>query len=432
MPTIVGQHVLATGGGRRTVNANRRWQTVVDSEDAMSAQPPAPLPAGLPTSTDVLVVGAGPVGLALAAALTSRGVDVVLVDRQAEGANTSRAAVVHARTLEVLEAVGVTDELVGRGVVVPRFTVRDGDRALLAIDFDGLPTRYPYTLMVPQDVTEEVLAARLRATGGEVRRGHEVVSLVQDGDGVTAATATGETVRARYAVGADGMHSTVRELAGIGFAGAGYAQSFVLADVRLDWGLRPDEVQLFFSPAGLVVVAPLPGGRHRIVATMDDAPERPALADVQALLDERGPRRSPGRVTEVVWSSRFRVHHRLADRYRAGRVLLAGDAAHVHSPAGGQGMNTGLQDAIALAPRLAAVLAGDAPAASLDAYEAERRPVAEGVVRMTDRMTRAATSGGAPARRARNLLLRVLDRVPAVRRRMAMRLSELTAGAPRT
>ncbi|TYB44703.1 FAD-dependent monooxygenase [Actinomadura chibensis] len=393
----------------------------------MSTQPPAPLPA----TTDVLIVGAGPVGLTLAAALTARGADAVLLDRRAEGANTSRAAVVHARTLEVLEDIGVSDELVGRGVIVPRFTVRDGDRALLTVDFDGLPTRYPYTLMVPQDVTEEVLAARLRAAGGAVHRGREVVSLVQDEDGVTATTSTGETVRARYAVGADGMHSTVRELAGIGFAGAGYAQSFVLADVRLDWGLRPDEVQLFFAPAGLVVVAPLPGGRHRIVATMDDAPEHPALADVQALLDARGPRRRPGRVTEVVWSSRFRVHHRLADRYRAGRVLLAGDAAHVHSPAGGQGMNTGVQDAVALASRLAAVLAGDAPEASLDAYEAERRPVAEGVVAMTDRMTRAATANGAAARRVRNALLRVLDRVPAARRRMAMRLSELTAAEPR-
>lgn len=379
----------------------------------------------LPATADVLIVGAGPVGLTLAAALAGRGVDVALVDRQAEGANTSRAAVVHARTLEVLETVGVAGELVGRGVVVPRFTVRDGDQALLTVDFDELPTKYPYTLMVPQNITEEVLLDRLRALGGTVHRPYEVASLVQDGDGVTATMTTGETIRARYAVGADGMHSTVREHAGIGFTGDTYAQSFVLADVRLDWEMRADEVMLYFSPAGLVVVAPLPGGRHRIVATVAEAPEHPGTADVQALLDARGPVRRPARVTEVVWSSRFRVHHRLADRYRAGRIFLAGDAAHVHSPAGGQGMNTGIQDAAALAARLGAVLRDGAPAASLDGYEAERRPVAAGVVKFTDRMTRIATAGNASQRRVRNSVLRVLDKIPAVHRKMAMNLSEL-------
>ncbi|MFI0444521.1 FAD-dependent monooxygenase [Actinomadura sp. 6N118] len=384
-------------------------------------RPAAPIPA----TTEVLIVGAGPVGLTLAAALTERGVDTVLVDRQAEGANTSRAAVVHARTLEVLETVGVSGELVERGVIVPRFTVRDRDRALLSVDFDGLPTKYPYTLMVPQNVTEEVLLRRLHAVGGQVYRPYEVASIVQDGEGVTATMTTGETIRARYAVGADGMHSTVREHAGIGFTGATYGQSFVLADVRLDWDLPPDEVMLYFSPAGLVVVAPLPGGRYRIVATVDEAPEHPGLDDVQALLDTRGPQRRSTKVTEIVWSSRFRVHHRLADSYRAGRVFLAGDAAHVHSPAGGQGMNTGIQDAVALAARLGAVLRDNAPVASLDAYEAERRPVAVKVVAFTDRMTRVATARNAPQRRLRNVVLRVLDRIPAVNRTMAMNLSEL-------
>ncbi|WP_067462780.1 FAD-dependent oxidoreductase [Actinomadura macra] len=395
----------------------------------MSEHPRAPHPTSpLPETTDVLVVGAGPVGLTLAAALTARGVDVTLVDRQAEGANTSRAAVVHARTLEVLETVGIADELVGVGVIVPRFTVRDRDQALLTVDFDGLPTRYPYTLMVPQNITEEVLLRRLRTLGGDVHRPYEVASLTQDGEGVTATMASGETVRARYAVGADGMHSTVREHAGIGFTGDTYAQSFVLADVRLEGDVRADEVMLFFSPAGLVVVAPLPGGRHRIVATVDEAPEHPGLTDVQAVLDARGPQEQLARVSEVVWSSRFRVHHRLADAYRAGRILLAGDAAHVHSPAGGQGMNTGIQDAVALAARLGAVLRDGAPAGTLDGYAEERRPVAARVVRFTDRMTRIATTGSASRRRARNAALRVLGRIPAVRRRMAMNLSELNAG----
>ncbi|MFF5288515.1 FAD-dependent oxidoreductase [Paractinoplanes globisporus] len=369
--------------------------------------------------TEVLVAGAGPVGLALGAALKQRGVDAVIVDRQAAGANTSRAAVIHARTLEVLDELQVSGELVKRGIVVPRFTVRDGDRALLTVDFGRLPTRYPYTLMLPQNETELILSDRLEQLGGSVRRQAELVGVRPDDDGVTATLRGGETIRARYLVGADGMHSTVRELSGIGFTGDAYAESFVLADVRMDWPLPDDEVTLHFSPAGLVVVAPLPGGRHRIVATLDEAPEHPSAADVQAILDARGPRRSPARVREIVWSSRFRVHHRLADHYRAGRIFLAGDAAHVHSPAGGQGMNTGIQDALELARVLA-------EATDLDEYEARRRPVAAGVVALTDRMTRVATLRSRPLIALRNTVLPIVGRVPAVRRGLAMNLSELS------
>lgn len=385
----------------------------------------------LPTTTDVVIVGAGPVGLTLAAALKARGVDVVLVDMEAAGVNTSRAAVVHARTLEVLRDVGVTDELVARGVIVPRFTVRDRDRALLTVDFGGLPTDHPYTLMVPQNITEEVLLARLNGLGGRVHRPVRVTGVTQDDAGVTVDTATGRQIRARYAVGTDGAHSVVRECAGIGFAGDTYAQSFVLADVHMDWHLSEREVMLFFAADGLTVVAPLPGGRHRIVATVDEAPERPDRDDVQALLDRRGPKTKSARVQDIVWSSRFRVHHRLADRYRAGRLLLAGDAAHVHSPAGGQGMNTGIQDAVVLAAKLAAVLGEQAPPDTIEEYETERRPVAESVVTFTHRMTRIATMGNAPLRSVRNVVLHALGRVPAVRRTMAMNLSELAADPAR-
>ena len=376
-------------------------------------------------STDVLIVGAGPVGLTLAAALEARGVDVLLVDKAAEGAHTSRAAVIHSRTLEALGGIDVSDELVRRGTIVPRFTVRDRDRALMTIDFDGLPGRHPYTLMLPQDITEAVLARRLDELGGTVHRGHELARLDQDAAGVTATMVGGETVRASYVVGADGMHSAVRTHAGIGFAGDSYAQSFVLADVHLDWELDDSEVMLYLSPAGLVVAAPLPGGRHRIVATVDEAPAHPDRDDIQALLDARGPERRPARVQDVVWSSRFRVHHRLADRYRKGRVFLAGDAAHVHSPAGGQGMNTGIQDAVALAARLAGVLRDGADERILDEYEAERRPVAADVVAFTHRATVLATVELAGIRRMRNVALRVLGRIPAVRRMLALNISGL-------
>ena len=390
----------------------------------MNAAPPT-----LPTRTDVLVVGAGPTGLALACALAARGVEALVVDRLAQGGNTSRAAVLHARTLEVLEDVGVTDELRQRGVVVPRFTIRDRDRALLEVPFDDLPTRYPYTLMLPQDITERVLEDRLAALGGHVHRQHTVTDLVAGDDGaeVTVIDPDGATTRihTRYVVGCDGMQSRVREEGGIGFTGDRYPQSFVLADVAMDWPLPRDAVNLFFSPAGLVVVAPLPGNRFRIVATLDEAPETLTVADVQALLDARGPAAVPAVVQDVGWSSRFRVHHRLAEVYRRGPVFLAGDAAHVHSPAGGQGMNTGIQDAIMLAELLADVLGG-APAAVLDRYEADRRPVAVGVVAMTDKLTRAATVRHPLTRLLRNVAMRTAGRLRPVRHALAMNLSELS------
>jgi 2-polyprenyl-6-methoxyphenol hydroxylase-like FAD-dependent oxidoreductase len=375
------------------------------------------------TTTDVLIVGAGPTGLSLATALAVRGIRAIVVDRQAAGENTSRAAVVHARTLEVLEAIGVVDHLVSLGVHAPRFTIRDRDRILVPVRFDNLPTRYPYTLMISQAVTEAALLERLVELGGEVLRPRAVTDLAQDDQGVTAKLDDGAELRARYLVGADGMHSTIRERAGIRFRGGSYGESFSLADVRLTGAAPSDEVILYFSPAGLVVVAPLPGGVHRIVATVDSAPEHPNVDYMQALLDTRGPERERAIVREVVWGSRFRVHHRVADVYRAGRILLAGDAAHVHSPAGGQGMNAGIQDAIALAEALGAALnSGDEE--PLNAYGAIRRPIAKQVVALADRLTRLATVSR-QLRPLRNILLKSLACVPTFRRRLAWRLSGL-------
>ncbi|MFI9547617.1 FAD-dependent oxidoreductase [Streptomyces sp. NPDC052016] len=370
--------------------------------------------SALPARTEVAIVGGGPTGLALAVTLASSGIDFILLDRLAEGANTSRAAVVHARTLEVLDELGASAELIARGVKITRFAVRDGSRRLLTVPFDTLPTPHPYTLMVPQYETESVLLARLRALGGDVHRAYEVASAVQDEDGVTLTMSTGETLRAGYAVGADGMHSTVREAAGIGFSGGAYGESFVLADVAMEWTPGPGEVSLTFGTAGLTVVAPLPGGHYRVVATVDDAPAAPDLAFVQQILDARAP--GQAKVTECAWSSRFRVHHRVADHYRAGRLLLAGDAAHVHSPAGGQGMNTGIQDGYALGRALAA--------GALDGYEAQPRPVAQRVVAFTDRMTRVATARHPLVRGARNLALPLLSHT-GMPRKLATELAEL-------
>jgi 2-polyprenyl-6-methoxyphenol hydroxylase-like FAD-dependent oxidoreductase len=387
----------------------------------------------LPPQTDVLVVGAGPVGLATAVALAEWGVDVTIVDRQAAGANTSRAAVVHARTLEVLDTIGVADTLVRQGLAAPAFTIRDRDRRLVDISFDRLPTPFPYVLMLPQWQTEAALLERLHALGREVLRPLVVTGLDAEPSGATARLADGRVVRARYVVGADGMHSAVRDLAGIGFPGDDAAESFALADVRLEDGSAREEVMLFLSREGMLVWAPLPDGSVRVVAAVDDAPEHPDAAYVQSLLDTRGPRTDTPRVAEVVWGSRFRVHHRVAETFRAGPILLAGDAGHVHSPAGGQGMNIGLQDGVALAQALADVLGG-APESRLDAYVSARRPIAVEVVRFARLLTRIATVPRG-LRPLRNVLLSALARVPAFRRALAWQLSGLghrTAEGPRS
>src|SRR5450631_1515996 len=382
----------------------------------------------LPSKVDILIVGAGPTGLALAAELRRRGIETVIVDKVAEGANTSRAAVVHARTLEVLEPLGVVPTMLAEGFKVPVFRVRDRDRALITIDFQEIPSTYAFTLMCPQDRTEAILLGRLRALGGEVIRPAEVTGVELGGSGAQVQIAVGDsiqTVEARWVIGCDGMHSQVREAAGIAFNGAAYQQGFILADVHMDWPLGRGEVSLFFSPAGLVVVAaPLPMDRFRVVATVDDPPEVPSVPYVQALLDARGPKASQSHIRDSIWSSRFKVHHRVAQSPRKGRVLLCGDAAHVHSPAGGQGMNTGIQDAVSLASGLADV-AGGADEALLDTWAADRHKIAEGVVALTDRMTRMATLRSPAGRALRNVAIGFAGHIPSIGRTLARNVAEL-------
>jgi len=382
----------------------------------------------LPDHVDVLIVGAGPTGLALANSLQNAGVDHLLIDALEAGQNHSRAAVVHAHTLEMLDTAGLAAPLMAQGKAVSTFTIRDRDRPLLGIDFAHLPGPFRNLLMIPQSVTEKAFADRLATCGGSVHRGVSAVSARAGAGGATVrvASAAGEQeIVARYVVGADGMHSRIREAAGIAFDGAKDGHSMILADVRMDWPLGTGEVSFLFSPAGMVVVAPLPGGSFRIVAELDDAPEAPDVADIQRLLDARGPR-SGCHVQAVIWSSRFRVNHRLAETYRQGPFLLMGDAAHVHSPAGGQGMNTGLVDAILLGETLVRVVRDGERDSLLDDYAAARRPAAAKVLGLAGKLTRVATLRSRWGRTLRNLVLRLLNHVPPFKRRLAMNLSGLS------
>ena len=351
-----------------------------------------------------------------------------MIDRQPAGANTSRACVVHAATMEALSPVGVTADLLKLGVKVPIFRVRDRDRTLLSIDFSDLETDYPFTLMCPQNEIEACLEAKLKGLGGSVLRGAELVSFAEQGDHVDCQVqSNGETqsIRADWLVGCDGMHSLVRAEAGIPFVGGEYEQDFVLADVRMQWPLSREEVTLFYSPAGLMVVAPLPKDHYRIVATVDEAPEQLSPDFIQRLLDERGPLGGRTSLKELVWGSRFHIHHRVAQSSRKGRILLCGDSAHVHSPAGGQGMNTGIQDATKLAHELAAL--SDNGESTIDEWARKRHRVAMGVVALTDRMTRLATVKSHWAQVLRNWAVSFAGHVPPVRNSLARKLAELDA-----
>ncbi|MBK4214377.1 FAD-dependent monooxygenase [Paracoccus caeni] len=374
-------------------------------------------------TTDVLIIGAGPAGLCTAIGLAQRGIDFLILDALPEAQNTSRAAVIHAATLDSLGQLGVAERLINQGIKARETRIRNRDQVLFQTDFSSLPSPTPYALMIPQDETEAILLEHLQSLGGNTMRPARLTGYERTDTGIQATIRSGDQdilIDARFLIGTDGQDSTVRTAAGIGFPGDSYG-SFLLADVRMDWPISQEEVSLFVSGDGIMVVAPMSDGRYRIVAQYENAPLQPHIADVQRLIDLRGP---ATRVTihDLLWGSRFRVHHKLADHFRDGPVLLAGDAAHVHSPAGGQGMNLGIRDALALSDALAQVIGG-ASGTVLDSYASDRRAAAQKVLAMTDRLTMIATLTNPAGRLIRDRLLRLTSRSSRVRRSIALRLA---------
>ncbi|MDT9681596.1 FAD-dependent monooxygenase [Streptomyces sp. TRM76323] len=391
---------------------------------------------GAHTDTDVAVVGAGPTGLLLAGDLASAGLRVTLVERRPHATgNLTRAFGVHARTLELLDARGLADELVGTGTTLTRLRLFSS----LVLDLSRLRSRFPYLLVTPQYEVERLLERRARAAGVEFRRGTALRALRQDAEGVTAELAPpgdGGAVtrlRARYLVGADGVRSTVRDQLGLPFPGRSVVRSLVLADVRL---ADPPEDVLAANGTGdaFAFVAPFGDGWYRVMG-WDRRHQVPD--DVPADLDEiRGiARRALGSdfgMRDARWISRFHSDERQVPAYRVGRVLLAGDAAHVHSPAGGQGMNTGLQDAANLSWKLAAVLRGDTddPQALLDSYHAERHPVGTAVVRGSGTIIRLAMARTPLRRAARTAVARLVTTVRPVSAAVTGMLSGIAVSYP--
>lgn len=384
---------------------------------------------------DALIVGAGPTGLTLAAQLRLHGVRFRIVDRLVDRSRESRALAVQARTLEIFQTLGIAETLVSRGNTSARLVLHFSERGVVEVqlgDANAADTRFPFILFVSQAETEALLSEHLQSTGVTIERGIELATAQVEQQQVTCvlrhADGRDEHVRTRYLLGCDGAHSTVRQLAGLPFEGDTYPQDFVLGDVEVDGPLARDAINAFPRGPGIAMFFPLGHPRSwRVIAMAPDdggtandgqATGDATLAELQTIVD--APTGRSLRLRDPAWITHFRLHHRQTRHYRAGPIFLAGDAAHIHSPVGAQGMNTGIQDAWNLGWKIAHVVQGAASPELLDSYEAERWPVGRFLLRVTDRaftlVARATSVGTFSAWVRRTIVPRVLPRVVASKR----------------
>jgi 3-(3-hydroxy-phenyl)propionate hydroxylase len=389
---------------------------------------------------EILVVGAGPTGLTLACLLWQAGTPCRVVDAAPATTDRSRAIGVSARSLEVLDGLGIADRLVPHGVPSRTALFYSKHRVVGRLSTTGArDTRFPFLLAVPQFATEEVLETRLFELGGTVERSVQLRELTNGADAVSVVLDTPDGERheqAAWVVGADGSHSAVRRAVGIAFEGDATGKIFANVDALLDDGPTPGTGHYFFTPEGMLVIAPLPDEIYRVTASIspDEADRDLTLPDVQEFIDRRGlPGITVRSMRDSGWGiARIRIQARIAAAFRSGRCLLAGDAAHIYGPTGAQGMNGGIQDAHNLAWKLALVAAGRAGDELLDTYAAERRPIAIGVLHHVEQQTRMATVRPAPAVAARDAFLRVATKSGMVDRKIAPTLNQLDVAYPPT
>jgi 2-polyprenyl-6-methoxyphenol hydroxylase-like FAD-dependent oxidoreductase len=385
--------------------------------------------------TDVLIVGAGPVGLFLANECARRGLSWRLVETRSAQSEHSKALAIFPRTLEIFDMAGLVAPFLENANRVTSVAVIAHGRTLARMPFAPEETPYPFVAMVPQDVTERLLAEQLGRQGGAVEYDTTFVSAVEQDDyvGVTMER-KGEAIKlkASFVVGCDGAHSAVRHLLNLPFEGAAYDDSFMLADIETNDGLPADEMQLCPSEAGPVAIFPMSRTRRRIVAIVDKTEgDAPTLDLVRKVLVERAP--SGIKAIAMRWSTYFRIHHRQVAQLRVGRIFIAGDAAHVHSPFGGQGMNTGLHDVWNLVWKLDLILHGHGSEELIESYSAERRPVIKQVIETTDFLTKALGTPSKLAQILRDTVIPMVSRLAPFQHAFVRRLSELGvayAGSP--
>jgi len=386
----------------------------------------------------VLIVGAGPVGLTMAVELARYGVPVRVVDKAAQRTDKSKALVLWSRTLELLDRAGCSAALVAAGHQVTGANIIAGDRTIGHIGLSGVASPYPFALMLPQSETERLLEEHLAQLGTAVERRVETIGFTQTQTGVTTILrqpdGAEETVDTDWLIGCDGAHSMVRHGLGLSFEGDTLQSDWILADIHISGFEVPDtEMAIYWNPDGVLATFPISPGRYRVIADIGVAkgahPSDPTLAEVQAVVDRRGP--GGLKLSDPIWLSAFRINERKVKDYRSGRVFVAGDAAHVHSPAGGQGMNTGMQDAVNLAWKLAlASRSTQVPEPLLASYSAERSAVGEQILKQAGRLTAIGVMHNHTAQMLRNFAGGLLLGLSPVRRAMADALTEITIGYP--
>ncbi|MBX7057902.1 MAG: FAD-dependent monooxygenase [Leptospirales bacterium] len=383
-----------------------------------------------------LIVGAGPTGLTLANLLARNGVSFRLLDRNAGPGTQSRALVVHARTLELFRSIGLADRAIARGRKSLGILLHANGRRVAQIDIGAvrrLNTPYPFVLILSQADTENILLEGLAQTAASVDWNCELLKVAREGDGFAVEYRNAAGIHSAaypWLIAADGARSVVRHQLGLPFEGGSYEQSFVLADAELSGYRGGDRLSFFLTAQGPAAVLPMAGDLFRIISIVreNEIGDHPSAAEVEKLLQMRS-LQPDLRVLQAHWISVYRIHHRRIASFQMGNCFFAGDAAHIHSPAGGQGMNTGIQDAWNLAWKLAFVLRGLARPQLLESYHAERFPAAEDLLRTTDALFSGAVRGGAVGAWLRLFVFpraaALLSRIEALRRRVIWRLSQL-------
>ena len=388
--------------------------------------------------TKVLIVGAGPVGLTMAVQLTRYGIPCRIVEKRSGTTDKSKAIAVHSRTMEIFEDMGIIHEALDRGLRCEGGSVFANDERIVHITIEDLDTPYPFILDLNQSDTEAILWEHLQSLGVEVEWQTKLTNLEQNDETVNVTIqkfdGSTEKLSVDYVCACDGAHSFCRQALNLDFPGDAYPREFLLADVQIDWSNSRNELYAYLSEKGFAIAAPIKGGNWRVITesslepSLQDASksnqESPTLEDLRKILQEIVP--TPFVISNPIWLSYFRIHHRMLNHFREGRVFFAGDAAHIHSPVGGQGMNTGIQDAYNLAWKLGLVYQGIGQQQLLDSYDAERRPIAENLLTQTDIAFKAVLLRHPISQTIRDHLAAFLGSLEIVQHRLQQRIAMLT------